>query len=511
MINTDVWAEIRRLFLVEKLKKSEIARRLEVDRKTVRRALASEKFPAKHPIPRPSKLDPYKPYLLERIREYPTLSATLLQNEIVRFGYTGEVRILQEYLKGLRESRREVFLRLETLPGEYAQVDWANCGTVKIGTAIRKLSCFVMVLSYSRMMYLAFTLSQCIEDFISCHIHAFQFFGGIPKKILYDNLKTVVLSRVGRVIHFNPQFLEFSGIYRFEAVPCNPGRGNEKGKVERGIQYIRGSFLAAHPPESTPFADLQKEGDIWRDTVANVRLHGTTQERPIDRFQKEQSLLQALPEKGREYDARIIRAVSASSQALIHFDSNRYSVPHRFAYQTLTLKAGPNTIEIIHGQEKIATHTRSMEKNRVMEDPKHVEGILATKRRALETKLLDAFQSMGEMAKQYLDQLILSEWNAPYHIGEIMKMVKTYGKTEVLQAIDHALQFNAWGSSYLKNIIHQQRARRGESEKLPLIIPRDPSWEEISLTEADLALYDKLFGEEGDPEADQKQDGNEKK
>lgn len=502
MMNTEIWAEIRRLFLVEKLTKSEIGRRLQIDRKTVRRALTNENFPVRQTVPRPSKLDPYKPYLLERITQYPTLSAALLQNEIVRLGYTGSVRILQEYLKEGRDSRREVFLRLETLPGEYAQVDWANCGTIKIGSTTRKLSCFVMVLSYSRMMYLEFTLSQCIEDFIHCHIHAFQFFSGIPKKILYDNLKTVVLSRAGRVIHFNPQFLEFAGIYCFESIPCSPGRGNEKGKVERGIQYIRGNFLAAytesaHGGTSTitiPFAELKQEAMIWRDTVANVRLHGTTREQPINRFQKEQSLLRALPRK--EYDASILRPVVATSQSLIHFDSNQYSVPHRFAYQAMTVRAGTNTLEIWKDREKIATHPRSFGRNEVIENQKHLEGILQTKRHALTTKLLDAFQSMGELAKKYLDQLIHSELNATHHVGEIMKMVRVYGKTEVLQATDHALKFSAVGAPYLKNIILQQRARRGESEKLPLLIPRDPSWEEISLTEADLALYDELFGGE---------------
>ena len=129
------------------------------------------------------------------------------------------------------------------MPGEQCQVDWANCGTVPVGNAVRKLSAFVMVLSYSRMMYAELTLSQSLEDFLQAHLRAFRFFGGVPEKALYDNLKSVCLARLGADIRFNPRFLEFSGHCLFEPVLCRPGHGNEKGKVERGIRYLRTSFL----------------------------------------------------------------------------------------------------------------------------------------------------------------------------------------------------------------------------------------------------------------------------
>jgi hypothetical protein len=160
-------------------------------------------------------------------------------------------------------------------------------------------------------------------------------------------------------------------------------------------------------------------------------------------------------------------------------------------------------IEIFHGRDKITTHKRSFDRYQVIEDPKHIDGILATKRRALTTKLIEAFQSMGEAAKQYLDRLIQSDQNVPHHIGEIMKLAKTYGKTETLSAIHHALRFNALGAPYLKNIIHQERSQRGLGDPLPLLIPRDPTWEEISLSEADLALYDQLFNGEDSGEGTQ--------
>lgn len=247
VMNSELWAEIRRLSAIEKLSKSAIAARLRIDRKTVRRALASEQTPGpRAAAPRPAKLDAFKSCLQSRLKEYPELSAAKLLLELKRMGYHGGYTQLKEYLATLRPKANQTYLRIETLPGEQAQVDWANCGSIRVGSALRKLSAFVMVLACSRMLYLEFTLSQCLEDFLAAHLNAFRFFGGIPKKILYDNLKTVVLSRVGRDIRFNPKFLDFAGYHLFEPVPCAPGKGNEKGKVENGIKYIRTSCLAGY-------------------------------------------------------------------------------------------------------------------------------------------------------------------------------------------------------------------------------------------------------------------------
>src|SRR3989338_611491 len=252
-MNPEIWAEVRRLSVIEKLSKSAIASRLHIDRKTVRRALASDQTPAaKIAGPRPSKLDPFKSYLQNRLKQYPELSGAKFFIELKRMGYPGGYTQIKEYLATLRPEAIETFLRIEPLPGEKAQVDWPNCATIAVGPAVRKLSAFVMVLAYSRMIYIEFTLSQCLEDFLAAHLNAFHFFGGIPKKILYDNLKTVVLARVGRDIRFNPKFVDFSGYHLFEPVPCAPGKGNEKGKVENGIKYIRTSCLAGYAITSWP-------------------------------------------------------------------------------------------------------------------------------------------------------------------------------------------------------------------------------------------------------------------
>ena len=193
-MNAELWAEIKRLYAIEKVPIAVIAQRLRLDRKTVRRAIQSDRLPVvTRTIQTPSCLEPFKPYIADRLKTYPHLPATVLVRELKKQNYPGSLRILQRHLKTIRSKPKEVFLRIETPPGEQAQCDWANCGSVLIGKAWRKLSAFVMVLSYSRLMFVEFTLSQCLEDFLQCHINAFRAFGGVPKKILYDNLKAVVL------------------------------------------------------------------------------------------------------------------------------------------------------------------------------------------------------------------------------------------------------------------------------------------------------------------------------
>jgi len=482
------------LGLVEKLPISEIARRMRISRKTVRRALQSEMSPErKAGRQRPSKLDPYKGYINERLREYPGLPATVIFDEIKPQGYAGKMRILWEYVSSVRENKREVFFRIETVQGEYAQVDWANCGTVQIGNAVRKLSCFVMVLSYSRMMYLEFTLSQCLEDFLRCHINAFKFFGGVTKKILYDNVKTVVLARLGKDIRFNPKFMEFAGVYLFEPRLCNPGRGNEKGKVESGIKYIRSNFLSGRKIKIA-WPDIQCDAYHWRNETANVRIHGTTRERPIDRFEKEKPFLMGLPSA--DYDASIVRVVKANSQALIHFDGNTYSVPWTLAYKPLLIKASSHEIRIFKDRKQVAVHKRNYERGMVIENPKHYEGLLATKKKAFFCKMKDSFLKLGDSAKEYLLGMIKTDLHLPHHLYEIMECVRLYGRTEVLQAIEYSLKFKAFGAPYLKNIILQQRARRGIKETPPIVIHSKPAWTQLNVEEQDLSLYDDMFEEE---------------
>jgi transposase len=490
-MESEKWAEIRRLKNVENLSIRAIALRMGVNRRTVRRALRSASTPTRVTVTRATKLDRYMEYLKRRLEEYPELAGAKLLIEIKQMGYSGGYTQLKEYLSTLRPKAEETYLRLETLPGEQGQVDWANCGAIRVGTGTRKLSCFVMVLSYSRMLYLEFTLSQCLEDFLAAHVRAFRYFGGVPRKLLYDNLKTVVLSHVGREIRFNPKFMDFAGYYLFEPVACRPGKGNEKGKVENGIKYVRSSFLAGRGEEIWP--EVNRDAARWRDETANVRIHGTTGERPVERFERERALLKPLSLS--DYDTAIIRPVKATSQAFVIFDSNGYSVPWKLSMKTLTLKATSHEVRVYSGMECVAEHHRSYEKRQYIEKAEHRHGLIAARKAAYTAKLNDEFEGLGGPAQEYMKGLIHAEINLADHLKKIMEMVGLYGKTEVLGALEHALSFRAFGAPYIKNIILQRRASRGLDECRPIQLANKPKWTDLTVEEQDLSLYDDLFGE----------------
>ncbi len=490
-MDAELWAAIRRFFEVEKLSQAAIARRLRVHHRTVAKALRSLDGPPadnRRATVR-SKLEPYKSYLQSRLKEYPELTGAKLLIEIRNMGYPGGYTPLKEYLRSVRPKKQEAFLRIETLPGEYAQVDWANVGRMQIGNAWRPVSCFVMVLSFSRLLYLEFTLSQCLEDFMAAHINAFRFFEGITKKINYDNLKTVVLCRVGQDIRFHKRFMDFAGYYLFEPIPCGVRKPHEKGKVESAIKYIRSSFLAGRPLVN--IAQLNEDAKIWRDTVANVRLHAATHERPSDRFLIEKSQLQHLPAK--DYDCSIVASVRVHHQALVNFQANRYSVPAACVGKILTLKASAQTIQLFDGAKLVAVHPRCYEKYRVIEDPAHYANLIAERKKAAQAKLTESFLGLAPECQEYLKGLVASELHLPAHLQKINILLRLYGPADVVSAVRHALKFHAFGAQYLHNIILQRRAAKNLPPPQQVHLLKKPQWNHVSVEPADLSLYDELF------------------
>jgi transposase len=219
---------------------------------------------------RPSALDPYKAFLAAALEQYPRLRATRLYVMLRERGFPGSAVQVRRYVRPIRPApKTEAYLRLETLAGEQAQVDWGNFGAFSVSGTSRVLSCFVLVLSWSRAVYARFALDQTLESFLRGHVEAFAALGGVPRIILYDNLKSVVLERVGDHIRFHPRVLELAGHYHFAPQPCAPYRGNEKGKVERMIQYLRHSFFAAR--RFTSLADLNAHLAAWIAEIAHAR------------------------------------------------------------------------------------------------------------------------------------------------------------------------------------------------------------------------------------------------
>lgn len=269
MISDRQRALIRRYFYADHWKVGTIAAELGLHRDAVALAVGTDAFTPRAAIVRPSMLDPYRPFVEEQLKAHPKLLATRLFEMLRMRGYRGSVVQLRRLVARTRPRHYEAFLRLDTLPGEQAQADWGAFGRLQIGRAHRRLSLFVMVLSWSRAIFARFTLDQQMESFLRCHHEAFVAFGGVPRQILYDNLKSVVLERDGDHIRFHPRILELSAHYHFEPRPCAAYSGNEKGRVERAIRYIRGSFFAARP--YADLADLNRQLALWLDAVALAR------------------------------------------------------------------------------------------------------------------------------------------------------------------------------------------------------------------------------------------------
>ena len=498
-MNIETWAYIRHLFFVEKLPKKAIARKLNLDIKTVRRAVKRDTFSYGRQKSRGTKLDGFKDKIDTLLKSYPSLSAVRIYEEIQKMGYEGGISILRDYLKTIRPPRK-VFLHIQTSPAEEAQVDWAYAGIVDNDTSSHKMYCFLMVLSFSGMLFLEFFPSQSLENFMAAHVHAFHYFSGSPKRIRYDNLKSVVLNRIGSAIQFNPRFLDFAAHYLFTPSPCNVNSPHEKGRVENAVRYVKRNFLSGR--SFTSISQWNKEAFLWRDDTANCRIHGTTKKRPVDLFtEKEKPLLTPLP--AIDYDTRIRRVVKSTTQALVRFDGSRYSVPFAYASRTLTLKADNQLVSIYDKEQLIARHQRARENNQIVQDPSHSKGLLQSKPNATFFKHRDALMALGDRAKSYFETMTRTQINITHHVKKIMALLDLYGKTEVLSAMEHAMNYGAFGHEYLANIILANRRRR--SSPHPLGPPSSKINPELIrstwVEETDPIIYDHFFnGDDNDDE-----------
>jgi len=355
MLNVEMRFMIKDLYR-KGISVSEIARVTGRDRKTIRAVLnGSLSPPLQRRKPKARKLDPFVPYLERRIKEG-VLNATKLLGEIKAQGYRGGKSLVKSFVQPFREARRqEATVRFETEPGEQAQVDWGHFGFIEHNGRHRKLYAFVMTLGWSRAMYVEFTVSADAAWWLRCHVHAFQYFGGVPQQVLHDNLKTAVLDRSAEgAIHWNPRYLDFADYYGFTPRACQPYRAQTKGKVESGIRYLRGNFWAGLHFVDLP--DLNRQARDWLDWTANVRVHGTTGEMPFDRLPQEhlQSMLGKPP-----YDTSLLTFRRSTKDCFVSYDGNYYSVPSAYARKTLKLKETEDgQLLILNAQdEPITQHT----------------------------------------------------------------------------------------------------------------------------------------------------------
>jgi len=489
-IANDLEAKILRHFHVEKWRIGTIARQLGVHHSVVERVLFQAGIPRASFIKRTSIIDPFLPFIMETLKKFPTLAARRLYDMSRARGYSGGPDHFRHLIYMHRpRAPAEAFLRLQTLPGEQAQVDWGHFGYIVIGKAKRPLMAFVMVLSFSRKIFLRFYLNQKLANFLRGHQEAFSGWNGVPRVLLYDNLKAAVLERQGDAIRFHPALLDFSAHYRFEPRPVAVARGNEKGRVERAIRYIRDNFFAAR--EWKDLDDLNAQAVSWCDGQASDRpCPGDSNLTVHTAFEQEQPKLIALPDNPYPADER--EEVKIGKTPYARFDLNDYSVPHTSVRQTLTVLAQPNKVSIIDGSNIIAEHKRCYDRGQQIEQEAHIKALIDRKKQARQhrgqNRLIKAVPSSMELLMQAADH--------NYHLGSItaslLQLLDNYGATELEAAIIEALSRKVPHPNAVRISLER---RREEREQLPLVyleLPQDERVRELHVKPHDLSDYDKL-------------------
>jgi transposase len=489
MITAEMRAQMRRLVLVEGLKIETVARRFGVHHSVVRRSLRDSGSPAPAP-PRPSKLEPWKPYIVKRLTDLPLLTSARLFAELRERGYPGSAKRLRHYVAQVREPRsRKAYLRVEFDQAEQAQVDWGSFGYLRVGTSQRLLSVFSMVLSWSRALFIDFSLDQQMETFCRMHRKALEFFGGVPRRVVYDNLKSVVLHHVGSTVQFNPRFLAFAGHYLFEPTAAPVRYPEFKGRVEASIKFIRHSFFYGRSFSS--LEDLRAQAARWRDQVANERIHATTRERPSQRLLIERLRLRALPPHPFETD--IVIPLIVSKELRVRFDSNSYSVPPKYVGKTVQLRADDRQLRIICDGVEIAAHARCWDKRCHIEDPAHVRELLDRRKAARGPSRRERLVAVCPEARLYLHEVARRRIRLDREFEKLFRLMDLYGEAEVAAAIGKAIVQRSFGARYVRTLCDQARFVRGQSEPPEPVITGNHAADSVTVDPHPMETYDALF------------------
>lgn len=350
-----------------------IAKEVGRDPKTIRKWLDQDE-PSRYQRKnkRTGKLDVHKDYVRRRMEEG-CLNAVVIFDEIKAQGYTGSVTTLRYFMRTLKPIlTSKATERFETEPGEQAQVDWGHF-RADWNQSQKRLYAFVMVLGYSRTLYVEFTEDEKVETLIGCHERAMDYFGGITRTCLYDNMKTVVIGQdeQGEVL-WNERFAKFATHHGFILRRCKPYRPQTKGKVENGVGYVRKNFWP-RVQFFTGLHDLNQQVRLWLDNVANCRVHGTTREIPSKLLANEAlKPVNRFPFQSEERHARKV-----SSDTLVSYQSNRYSVPYLYVGHHVYIQDDKNGILRIYNHEGmlITEHEKASNVHQVITNKKHFEGI----------------------------------------------------------------------------------------------------------------------------------------
>ncbi len=489
-ISAELEAKILRYFHVEKWRVGTIARQLGIHHGTVDRVLAQAGLPKAARPHRPSMIDPFLPFIVETLKQFPGLTASRLYAMVRERGYPGGEDHFRHLIAHHRPAPQpEAYLRLRTLPGEQGQVDWGHFGKITIGKAVRVLMAFVIILSFSRRIFLRFFLDARMSNFLRGHEAAFLTWQGLPRILLYDNLKSAVLERQGQAIRFHPTLLDFAAHYRFEPRPVAIARGNEKGRVERAIRYARDNFFAART--WSDLDDLNAQAEAWGDSQALDRPCPEDRSLSVrEAFEQERPHLLALPDNPFPTDER--EEVSVGKTPYVRFDLNDYTVPHTQVRRTLTVVANPSQVRILDGSDVIASHERSYDKDKQVEDPAHIAALSEAKRQARHHRAADRLIQAAPNSRELLTAAAARGQNLGSLSAALLRLLDRYGATELEAAIGEALSRGVPHPNAVRLALERRREQRELDPPLAVELPEDPRVKKLVVKPHKLNDYDQL-------------------
>jgi transposase len=485
-VSKAVAAEIRRLYFAEHWKRGTIATQLGVHFDTVVRVLGSFGPKAGSPRPDARVLEAYIPFVDETLARYPRLVATRIHDMLIERGYDGSLRTLRRYVREARPApRHEVFLRVETLPGEQAQVDWGHVGTLAVPGGRRALWVFVIVLGYSRAMWAELVVDLDAASLGRSLVRAAVFFRGCTRQWLFDNPKTVVLERSGDAIRFHPLLLDLSAHLHVQPALCAPRKPQEKGKVERAIRYLKERFFAARTFHSIEHGNAQLTEFL--EAIAHQRPHPRWPDRRVaDVFEEERPRLLALPATLPETDSVIPAVVDKT--AFIRLDTNRYSVPAVYARRTLTVAVDDRVVRVLDGAQEVARHPRCWGRHQVIELRLHREALVAEKRKARDLKGRDRLHAEVPQIDLLLERWVDAGRNIGSMVGSTIKLLDAYGPAVLREAISEMVARGTHDRGAMAILCEQKRKRR--DAHAPTIIELGAHVVERDVVPHDLGGYD---------------------
>ncbi len=492
MIGRSMEAEILRLYHAEKWRIGTIATQLGVHHTTVQRVLLRAGIEPGRVVVRASIADPYVGFIEETLQQYPRLRASRLYEMVKARGYPGKPDHFRSIVARYRpRPPAEAYLRVRTLPGEQAQVDWGHFGKLRISRALRVLWAFVMVLSWCRQIFLRFYLSAAMPSFVRGHVDAFDFFGGVPRVLLYDNLKSAVLERAGDAIRFHPTLLELSAHYHYKPRPVAPARGNEKGRVERAIRYVRDSFFPART--FTDLDDLNAQALAWTQGIAADRPCPEDRARTVrELFAEERGTLLALPDNPYPTEERVV--VHVGKTPYVRFDLNDYSIPHTHTRRSLLVLATLTTVRIVDPDTDavLCSHARSWDRDQQIEHAPHIEALTLHKRAAKEHRAIDRLHAALPHSRAFLVAVAERGGNLGGATHALSKLLDTERADHLDAAIAEALSRGTPHLGAVRHLLDRARKDRGEPPAIEPHLPADPRLEGLVVRPHPLSTYDRL-------------------